>query len=105
MMTDRRNSTDAQDADDLRRSFMVAMSDAVRGDKVNASMIEVCRKFLADQDAERRWSVEQAALVAAGSTVDPKATEGATGASTAPTLPRIVAGVNLDNLPFPVTKR
>jgi hypothetical protein len=100
-----RNSTDAEDADDLRRSFMLAMSDAIRGDKVNASMLEVCRKYLADVDAERRWQVEQAALVASGSTVDLNAIEVATSGATAPTPSRIVAGVNLDQLPFPVTKR
>jgi hypothetical protein len=61
-----RNSSNDTDADDLRRSFMLALSDAIKADaKPTAAMLEVARKALADDAAQRRWQVEQAALASA----------------------------------------
>jgi hypothetical protein len=102
-MTANRNSTDQQDTDDLRRSFMLALSDSLKtGEKVAAGTLEVVRKYLADVDAERRWQVEQAALVAGASGT---ATAPTTSEAPAPTPARVIHGVDLDKLPFPVTKR
>jgi hypothetical protein len=109
-MTDHRNSTDAQDADDLRRSFMLALNDSLKtGEKVAAGTLEVVRKYLADVDAERRWQVEQAALVAAAPGATAPTTSGATseatGASTAQTPSHLPGGMPIDSLPFRVSRR
>jgi len=60
---------------DLRRDFMIALSDLVRGPKINASGLEVVRKFLADCQSDRRWEVEQVLMPSA-----PQGSEGDTPA-------------------------
>ena len=102
-MTDGRNSTDEQDVADLRRAFQMALADSLKGDKIPAATLEIVRKFLADQDANHRWAVEQAALLA-GVAVPAKVPE-ATEVDPDPYTPPLPPGLNLPPLPFPVKRR
>jgi hypothetical protein len=100
-----RNSTDDTDADELRRAFVLALSDSLKGEKVAAGTLDVVRRYLADQDQDRRWRVEQAQLNATssaplpGAAPSPVTTEAEAQAPA--TTPRIVNGVDLSRLPFP----
>jgi hypothetical protein len=104
----KRNSTDDTDTDDLRRAFVLALSDAIKGEKVTAAALEIARKYLADKEAENRWRVEQAALLA-GAAAAPGGSERAPDASTetypedyAPPVPASMIGMKF---PFPVARR
>jgi hypothetical protein len=54
-----RNETPEDSAAELRRMFELALSDALKGDKVSAGALDVIRKYLADKDADRRWQTER----------------------------------------------
>jgi hypothetical protein len=75
------NSTAAEDTAALRRSFSLALNDAMKEPKVSASVLEVVRKFLADCESDRRWTAEQALMSA------PPTTEAATPPAVVTGLP------------------
>jgi hypothetical protein len=118
------NITPEDDTSDLRKAFSMALADALKtGEKVPAMTLEVIRKYLADQDQDRRWRVEQSQLAGgaslagagtAGST--PAATPATSGASSGASngatetypedyIPPVPAGLDLSKLPFPSVKR
>jgi hypothetical protein len=104
----KRNSTDEQDVDDLRRSFAMALSDALKDtDKPTAALLEVTRKYLADQDTQRRWQIEQAALAGAGTAAAAPGAPASGSTETYPEdyMPPVPAGLDLSKLPFPSVKR
>ncbi len=65
------NQTPDESEADLRRAFELALADGMRGDKVNASMLDVVRRYLADRDAERRWKQESQGFAPADDSAKP----------------------------------
>jgi hypothetical protein len=98
-MASKTNMTPDDAEADLEAAFAMALSDALKADKVASSVLEVARRTIEDHRAQRRWEAEQESLAR-------QAAPGATGEATAQsTAPRIVHGIDLDKLPFPATKR
>lgn len=82
-----RNTTAQEDEDTLRRSLILALSDAMAQPKVPASVLEAARRVVADMAEERRWQADRDSAAAS----EPKA----------PIMPAIA----LTRLPFPVRER
>ena len=55
------NSTTAETIEQLRRDYLLALSDVLKGDsKASAATLDVIRRTLCDWDQARQWEAEQA---------------------------------------------
>jgi hypothetical protein len=97
-----RNITPEDSAADLEAAFAMALSDALKADKVASSVLEVARKTIEDHRAQRRWEAEQESLSRQAA---PVVAPGDTGEATTTTPPRVLHGIELDKLPFKVKSK